>query len=164
MPNEQLEKLIEYLSGKKKVLFLTTSNRWDGSKEIPKSTLLAMDIQKKLEETTEVTLLEIHKLKIFPCEGNVSGVEGNNCGVKDAQLKDEEKDPSGNHRCWASINNKEDELWKVSKELFESEAVIFFVGKGIWTSDMGLGNALLATSLGNVGAFLARLCIFSWVF
>jgi multimeric flavodoxin WrbA len=86
-----------------------------------------MDIQKKLEETTEVTLLEIPKLKIFPCEGNVSGVEGNNCGVKDAQLKDEEKDPSGNHRCWASINNKEDELWKVSKELFESEAVIFFI-------------------------------------
>ena len=127
MPNEQLEKLIEYLSGKKKVLFLTTSNRWEGSKEIPKSTLLAMDIQKKLEETTEVTLLEIPKLKIFPCEGNVSGVEGNNCGVKDAQLKDEEKDPSGNHRCWASINNKEDELWKVSKELFESEAVIFFI-------------------------------------
>jgi len=40
MPNEQLEKLIEYLSVKKKVLFLTTSNRWDGSKEIPKSTLL----------------------------------------------------------------------------------------------------------------------------
>lgn len=127
MPNEQLEKLIEYLSGKKKVLFLTTSNRWEGSKEIPKSTLLAMDIKKKLEETTEVTLLEIPKLKIFPCEGNVSGVEGNNCGVKDAQLKDEEKDPSGNHRCWASINNKEDELWKVSKELFESEAVIFFI-------------------------------------
>lgn len=127
MPNEQLEKLIEYLSGKKKVLFLTTSNRWEGSKEIPKSTLLAVDIKKKLERTTEVTLLEIPKLKIFPCEGNVSGVEGNNCGVKDAQLKDEEKDPSGNHRCWASINNKEDELWKVSKELFESEAVIFFI-------------------------------------
>ena len=127
MPNEQLEKLIEYLSGKKKVLFLTTSNRWEGSKEIPKSTLLAMDIQKKLEETTEVTLLEIPKLKIFPCEGNVSGVDGNNCGVKDAQLKDNEKDPSGNHRCWTSINNKEDELWKVSKELFESEAVIFFI-------------------------------------
>ena len=127
MPNEQLEKLIEYLSGKKKVLFLTTSNRWDGSKEIPKSTLLAIDIQKKLEATTEVTLLEIPKLKIFPCEGNVSGVEGNNCGVEGAQLKDEEKDPSGNHRCWASINNKEDELWKVTKELFESDAVVFFI-------------------------------------
>ena len=127
MPNEQLEKLMEYLSGKKKVLFLTTSNRWEGSKEIPKSTLLAMDIQKKLAESTEVVLLEIPKLKIFPCEGNVSGVEGNNCGVEGAQLKDEEKDPSGNHRCWASLNNKEDELWKVTKELFESDAVVFFI-------------------------------------
>ena len=93
MPNEQLEKLMEYLSGKKKVLFLTTSNRWEGSKEIPKSTLLAMDLQKKLTESTEVVLLEIPKLKIFPCEGNVSGVEGNNCGVPDSKLKDEEKDP-----------------------------------------------------------------------
>lgn len=127
MSSGQSEKLIEYLSGKKKVLFLTTSNRWEGSKEIPKSTLLAMDIKKKLEDFTEVILLEIPKLKIFPCEGNVSGVEGNNCGVKDSQLKDKEKDPSGNHRCWASFNNKEDELWKVSKELFESEAVVFFI-------------------------------------
>jgi multimeric flavodoxin WrbA len=127
MPNEQLEKLIQALSGKKKVLLLTTSNRWEGSKEIPKSTLLAMEVMEILKETTEVSLLEIPKLKIFPCEGNVSGVEGNNCGVKGALLKDEEKDPSGYHRCWASLNNKEDELWKVSKELFESDAVIFFI-------------------------------------
>ena len=127
MVADQVQELIEYLSGKKKVLFLTTSNRWEGSKEIPKSTLLAMDIKSKLEESTEVTLLEIPKLKIFPCEGNVSGVEGNNCGIKDSLLKDDEKDPSGNHRCWASLNNKEDELWKVSKELFESDAVIFFI-------------------------------------
>ena len=126
MVADQVQELIEYLSGKKKVLFLTTSNRWEGSKEIPKSTLLAMDIKSKLEESTEVALLEIPKLKIFPCEGNVSGVEGNNCGIKDALLKDDEKDPSGNHRCWASLNNKEDELWKVSKELFESDAVLFF--------------------------------------
>jgi multimeric flavodoxin WrbA len=127
MVADQIQGLIEYLSGKKKVLFLTTSNRWEGSKEIPKSTLLAMDIKSKLEKNTEVTLLEIPKLKIYPCEGNVSGVDGNNCGIKDALLKDDEKDPSGNHRCWASVNNKDDELWKVSKELFESEAVIFFI-------------------------------------
>jgi multimeric flavodoxin WrbA len=80
-----------------------------------------------LKETTDVSLLEIPKLKIFPCEGNVSGIEGNNCGIKDSLLKDDEKNPSGHHRCWASLNNKEDELWKVSKELFESEAVIFFI-------------------------------------
>ena len=39
MVADQVQELIEYLSGKKKVLFLTTSNRWEGSKEIPKSTL-----------------------------------------------------------------------------------------------------------------------------
>jgi multimeric flavodoxin WrbA len=125
MPNEQLEKLIEYLSGKQKVLFLTTSNRWEGSKEIPKSTLLAMDIQKKLEESTEVVLLEIPKLKIFPCEGNVSRKDGNSCGLLKSKLKDKDKNPTGHHRCWASVNNPKDELWKISKELFESDAVVF---------------------------------------
>ena len=125
--SKQIDGLIEYLGSKKKVLFLTTSNRWEDSKEIPKSTLLAMDIQKKLENTTDVSLLEIPKLKIYPCEGNVSGVDGNNCGVKDSILKDDEKNPSGNHRCWASINNQDDELWKVSKEIYESEVVIFFI-------------------------------------
>jgi multimeric flavodoxin WrbA len=123
----QLENFIDKIKTKKKVLFLTTSNRWEGSKEIPKSTLLAREIKEKLEGVVEINILDIPKLKIFPCEGNVSGVDGNNCGVKDALLKDKEKDPSGNHRCWASINNKEDELWMVSKELFESEAVIFFI-------------------------------------
>jgi len=127
MVSDQIQELVEYLSNKNKVLFLTTSNRWEGSKEIPKSTLLAMDIKSRLAETTEVSLLEIPKLKIYPCEGNVSGVDGNNCGIKDSLLKDAEKDPSGNHRCWASLNNKDDELWKVSKELFESEAVVFFI-------------------------------------
>lgn len=123
----QLRDLIDKLSQKKKVLLLTTSNRWEGSKETPKSTLLAMEVMEALKETTQVSLLEIPKLKIFPCEGNVSGVDGNNCGIKDSLLKDEEKNPSGYHRCWASLNNKEDELWKVSKELFESDAVIFFI-------------------------------------
>ena len=127
MVSDQIQGLVEYLSNKNKVLFLTTSNRWEGSKEIPKSTLLAMDIKSRLDETTEVNLLEIPKLKIYPCEGNVSGVEGNNCGIKDSLLKDTEKDPSGNHRCWASLNNGDDELWKVTKELFESDAVVFFI-------------------------------------
>lgn len=122
-----IQALLDRLSTKKKVLFLTTSNRWEGSKEIPKSTILAMDLKDRLTDRTEVSLLEIPKLKIFPCEGNVSGVDGNNCGVKDSTLKDDEKNPSGNHRCWASINNQDDELWKVSKEIYESDAVIFFI-------------------------------------
>lgn len=124
---DQIQELVEYLSNKKKVLFLTTSNRWEGSKEIPKSTLLAMDIKSKLDKSTDVTLLEIPKLKIYPCEGNVSGKDGNNCGVKDSLLKDKDKDPSEYHRCWASLNNEDDELWKVTKELFESDAVVFFI-------------------------------------
>lgn len=123
----QFENLIKKLSDKKKVLLLTTSNRWEGSKEIPKSTLLAMEVKDKLKDSVQVELIEIPKLKIFPCEGNVSGVDGNNCGVKGSLLKDEDKDPSGYHRCWASINNEDDELWKITKELFESDAVIFFI-------------------------------------
>lgn len=122
-----LENFIDKISSKKKVLFLTTSNRWEGSKETPKSTLLAKEIKDRLDGLVEINILEIPTLKIFPCEGNVSGIEGNNCGIKDSLLKDKEKNPSGNLRCWASINNKEDELWKVSKELFDSEAVVFFV-------------------------------------
>jgi multimeric flavodoxin WrbA len=123
----QLDNLIKKLSEKKKVLLLTTSNRWEGSKEIPKSTLLAMEVKDRLKDLVEVELIDIPKLKIFPCEGNVSGVDGNNCGIKDSVLKDKEKDPSGYHRCWASLNNEEDELWKITKELFESDAVIFFI-------------------------------------
>jgi multimeric flavodoxin WrbA len=123
----QLDNLIEKLSEKKKVLLLTTSNRWEGSKEIPKSTLLAMEVKDRLKDLVDVELIDIPKLKIFPCEGNVSGVDGNNCGIKDSVLKDKEKDPSGYHRCWASLNNEEDELWKITKELFESDAVIFFI-------------------------------------
>jgi hypothetical protein len=37
-----------------------------------------------------------------------------------------DKNPTGYHRCWASIHNPDDELWKISKELFESDCVIFF--------------------------------------
>jgi len=121
------EALIDYLSTKKRVLFLTTSNRWEGSEETPKSTILAYQIQENLKNSTEVVLLEVPKLKIYPCEGNVSTAKGNSCGLKDALLKDKDKNPSGLHRCWASINNEDDELWKISKELFESDAVVFFI-------------------------------------
>lgn len=122
---EKLNVVIEYLKDKKKVLFLTTSNRWEGDKETPKSTVLAEYIKSKTKATVEV--IDVSKLNIYCCEGNVSKADGNNCGVKDAVLKDKEKNPSGNHRCWASINNKDDELWKVSKPLLESDCIIFFI-------------------------------------
>jgi multimeric flavodoxin WrbA len=53
-------------------------------------------------------------------------MKGNDCGVKKAILKNKKQNPSGNHRCWRNINNPDDELWKISKELFECDAVVFF--------------------------------------
>ena len=122
---KKLDTLINYLKDKEKVLLLTTSNRWEGDKEQPKSTQLAEFVKKEVGNNAE--LIDVSKLTIYCCEGNVSKMDGNNCGVKDAALKDKEKNPTGDHRCWASINNKDDELWKVSKPLFEADAVIFFV-------------------------------------
>lgn len=120
-----LHKTLEYLEKKDKILFITTSNRWVGDKEMPKSTKLAHWLKEELGE--KVTILDATKLKIIECEGNVSRKDGNNCGVKDSVLKDKKKNPSGYHRCWASLNDKEDELWRISRELFDSDAVIFFV-------------------------------------
>lgn len=125
MPKNSLKKGLEYLKQKKKILFLTTSNRWSGDEENPKSTLLAKRMADVIGKEN-VTIIEIPKLKIYNCEGNISRAAGNNCGILKALLKDKNKNPSGNHRCWASINNKDDELWKISKELFASDCVVFF--------------------------------------
>jgi multimeric flavodoxin WrbA len=77
----------------------------------------------------KVTLIDTTKLHIVPCEGNVSSNKEfgyNHCGTKEALLKNKEQNPSGYHRCWASINEKNDELYKITKELFESDCVLFF--------------------------------------
>ena len=120
-----LKENINELKKYKKVLLLTCSNRGEevSKKQLPKSSIIAKVIN---ENTENSTLIDVPKLNIYPCEGNVSRMEGNVCGVKDALLKDKEKNPSGYHRCWASLHNPDDELWKVSKELFESDCVIFF--------------------------------------
>jgi len=116
----------EYLKTKNNILFLTTSNRWEGHKDDkPKSTLLAYHLRNELPDKN-IKLIEVPLLTIHCCEGNVSSRFGNHCGTKDAVLKDKDKNPSGHHRCWASINNKNDELWKISKPLFESDCVVFF--------------------------------------
>jgi len=126
---KKLVKSVKFLEGKKKVLFLTTSNRGEWAvkelKEEPKSTRLAKVVQEYLGKD-KCVLIEVPKLKIYPCEGNVSHKDGNSCGVSKAKLESKEKNPTGNHRCWASFNNNDDELWKISKELFESDAVIFW--------------------------------------
>ena len=121
---KSITETINHLSTKDKVLLICTSNRWEGDKyEAPKSTQLANYVKSNLKNSS---ILDISKLHIDICEGNVSTNLGNRCGLKDAALKDKDKNPTGNHRCWASLNNANDELWKVSKPLFESDAVVFF--------------------------------------
>jgi len=121
----QIDATIEKLEKFEKILFLTCSNRAKEieKKQTPKSTILAEVIA---ENSNNVTIINVPDLNIYPCEGNVSLEEGNRCGLKEALLKNKEKNPSGYHRCWASLNNPDDELWKISKELFESDCVIFF--------------------------------------
>ena len=120
---KQLSKTINYLKKKKKVLIVVTSNRWVKEKEKPKTTRIGEFIDGKLGKRSKI--IDASKLTIFPCEGNVSIGKGNSCGVLGAKLKDKRKNPTGDHRCWASINNPTDELWKITKELFISDAVLF---------------------------------------
>ena len=122
-------RLIRYLESRNDILFLTTSNRFAGHAwDVPKTTQLALRIRDYLkEESKRVTLIDVAKLTIHTCEGNISGKRGNDCGVLAAKLPDRSKNPTGQHRCWASINNKDDQLYKISRELFKSRAVIFFV-------------------------------------
>ena len=122
----RLENTVKYLQTKKKVLLIATSNRWEGHKDDEaKSTKLAKLVAERLG-TDKCEFIDASKLNIAVCEGNVSSKFGNHCGEKGALLKDKDKNPSGYHRCWASINNKSDELWKITKPLFESDAVVFF--------------------------------------
>lgn len=122
-------RLIRYLGSKNDILLLTTSTRYGEHKwDVPKTTQLAHRIKDRLRAAARrVTLLDVPALTIHPCEGNISGKRGNNCGVPDAKLPDRRKNPTGHHRCWASINNKDDQLYKVSRALFASQAVVFFV-------------------------------------
>jgi multimeric flavodoxin WrbA len=123
---KSIKKTLDILKKKKKVLILSCSNRYqfdDKDIDIPKSKMIAMYLNDELKDSV---LIDVSELNIVPCEGNVSRKDGNSCGLLKAMLKDKKKNPSGDHRCWASYNNPKDELWKISKELFESDAVIFF--------------------------------------
>ncbi len=117
---------LAFLKTRKHICFLTTSSRWEGepSGNMAKSTLLAYELKHDLGD--KVTLIDVSKLRIVQCEGNVSTNAGNTCGMAKAVLHDDQKNPSGQHRCWASLNNPNDELWKVSKVLLASDTVVFF--------------------------------------
>jgi multimeric flavodoxin WrbA len=120
---DNLNKLYKFLNknSDKKILFLTTSNRWEGEKELPKSSIIANELSKKLKS---VEIINVSKLKIFPCEGNVSTHKGNNCGVKEAMLKS--NNPDKFIRCWASLNNPTDEIHKVANAIHSADIIIFF--------------------------------------
>ena len=46
---DKLKRLYNYLkkNSNKKILFITTSNRWEGDKELPKSSMIAHELIKK---------------------------------------------------------------------------------------------------------------------
>jgi len=121
-------RLLRHLEAREDVLLLTTSNRYSEHRwDTPKSTRLASWIADHLERRGQrVVLLDVPKLRIHPCEGNISGARGNTCGVPGARLRDARKNPTGQHRCWASINNEDDQLYRVSRELLRSRVVVFF--------------------------------------
>jgi len=128
---ENIYPFLSTLSSEKKVLFVTTSNRGEyiSSKgEKPKSTRLAEHFSDLLKEKgVQVVTLDAAKLKIHNCLGCVSELKGNMCGSSEAKMKDEKKNPHGHLKCWASIDYKDDELWKIANEIYESDVVIFFV-------------------------------------
>jgi hypothetical protein len=125
---QSIVRLFRYLEAKNDILLVTTSNRYEAHTwDAPKSSALARLVQEHLEESAKrVTSLDVTKLKIHTCEGNISGGHGNNCGVPAAKLEDAAQNPTGHHRCWASFNNPDDELYQVSRALFRSKVVIFF--------------------------------------
>ena len=121
--NKQVKGLIGAILGKNVVLITTIHRIMRGLK----STQLAYQVQAALGP--ECKLIDVPTLKIHHCEGNVSSVDGNRCGIKEALLKDKTKNPTGLIRCWASFNNPDDELYKVANAIFEADAVIFFISQ-----------------------------------
>ena len=122
-------RLIRYLEKRNDILLLTTSTRYrEHAFDVPKTTQLALRVRDHLRRRKKrVVLLDIAKLKIHTCEGNISSKKGNNCGVLEASLPSRSKNPTGHHRCWASINNADDQLYMITRELFRSRLVVFFV-------------------------------------
>jgi len=121
---------INTLSKLRKVLFVTTSNRSPfvaKQGEKAKSTQLAEHLAGIIaRKGAEVEVIDASALNIYNCLGCVSELHGNMCGSKASSVKDKEKNPTGNLRCWASHDFEDDELWKIVNPLYKSDAVIFF--------------------------------------
>jgi hypothetical protein len=67
---EDFKNLYKYLkkSDSKKILFLTTSNRWEGNKELPKPSMIANELSIKLG-SNKIQLIYESKLNTFSYEG-----------------------------------------------------------------------------------------------
>ena len=134
---EDIGRFLDKLTPHKKVTFVTTSTRSpyvEKNGESPKSNQLAMHLAEKLRSRgPKVEVINAAKLKIHDCMGCVSEIHGNHCGVKEAAVKDKEKNPTGNLRCWASHDFEDDELYKIVNSLYDSQAIIFF-GSQRWGS------------------------------
>src|SRR6185295_18551852 len=76
---DSCSRLIRYLEKRNDVLLLTTSTRFrKHAFDVPKSTQLALRIRDRLRQSKKrVTLLDIPKLTIHTCEGNISAKKGN---------------------------------------------------------------------------------------
>ena len=122
-------RFIRYLEKRNDILLLTTSTRYrKHTFDVPKSTQLALRVRDHLRRRKKrVVLLDVSRLKIHTCEGNISATKGNTCGMLEARLPSRSKNPTGHHRCWASINNADDQLYMITRELFQSRLVVFFV-------------------------------------
>ena len=57
--SQKIDSIVKHLKNKKKILFLTTSNRWEGDKEKPKSTLLAEHIKSEVGDKVEIIICDI---------------------------------------------------------------------------------------------------------
>lgn len=133
-----IKETINILQSKKRILFILTSNRGANDTN-SKSKQLAEKIASKLNN---VKIIDATALTIYPCEGNVSAKNSNICGIAGAKLEDENKNPSGQHRCWTSLHHNDDELWQISKELLQSDCVIFF-GSVRWGQMNGIYQKLI---------------------
>ena len=74
-----IQKTIEILKNKKKVLLLSCSNRfnWDDNDiDVPKSKMIAMYLHSQLINNS--VLIDVPELNIVSCEGNVSRKDGKN--------------------------------------------------------------------------------------
>jgi multimeric flavodoxin WrbA len=126
---ENCRRLLDHLERRDDILLLTTSTRYEKHPwDVPKTTRLANRVEARLRRLGKrVVALDVAPLRIHACEGNISAARGNSCGVAAARLADKRKNPTGQHRCWASVNNKDDELYRITRELFKSRVVVFFV-------------------------------------